>query len=246
MTTNDNSARRPELSSGQRPPQGWTALHSWVFLAIVAVGLTLIVLENRWHYLSPLGLGRAYRIDRLFGSIQEFDPAAGWIVAQLQPTMTPSGGGPPEPSTLPVPMHMPGMRTPEMVPPQPGVMAETFTPPSGAPAEGPPSAVSRTREATTLERKSTAETLPREKAGDSREDRRASFLKVFPDYGDEEFQLANDDLFTDWKKRIAPNATWSQFLKVYGEFIQWWSDAGSPPEPGFKLWQDFTSTKKKN
>lgn len=237
MTSTDNSVRRPEPSSGQRPPQGWTVVHSWVFLAIIAVGLTLIVLENRWHYLSPLGLGKAYRIDRLFGSIQEFDPSGGWIVAQIEPAMAPSGG-PPEPSTLPVPMQMPGMRTPETMPPQPRVPTETFTPPSRE--EAPPTAP-RTKEAPLDERRPTVETLP----GDGREQRWKSFSATFPDYGEEEFQLANDDLFPDWKKKIAPKGTWYKFLKVYGEFIEWWTAAGSPPEPGLKLWQDFLATQKK-
>jgi hypothetical protein len=244
MTSTDNSPRRPETSSGQRPLQGWTAVHSWVFLVIVAVGLTFIVLENRWHYLSPLGLGKAYRIDRLFGSIQEFDPSGGWVTAQIEPGMAPSGG-PPEPSTVPVPMQMPGMRTPETMPPQPRPMTETFTPPPGAPREEAPSTSPRTREAPPQERRTAVETLPGQKAGDSQEDRWMSFHKAFPDFGEEEFQLANDDLFPDWKKKIAANGTWPQFLKVYGEFIQWWTGAGSPPEPGLKLWQDFIATKRR-
>ena len=74
----------------------------------------------------------------------------------------------------------------------------------------------------------------------------AAFSKSFPDYGEEEFQLANDDLYPDWKRTYAPDGTWLEFLKVYGEFIEWWTDAGSPPEPGFKLWKDFLGTRKKD
>ena len=80
----------------------------------------------------------------------------------------------------------------------------------------------------------------------SREERFKAFRKFYPDYGEEEFQLANDDLFPDWKRTLAPDGNWKEFLPVYGEFIQWWTDAGSPPEPGFKLWRDFLATKPTN
>ena len=83
MIVNDNDVRRPD-PRGQRFAGGWTNLHSWIFLAIVALGLIVVGLENRYHYLSPLGLGKAYRIDKFFGSIQEFDPSQGWVVAKLQ------------------------------------------------------------------------------------------------------------------------------------------------------------------
>ena len=88
MIVNDNDARRPE-SVAPRSASGWTSLHSWIFLAVVAVGLLLIGIQNRYHYLSPLGLGKAYRIDKLFGGIQEFDPTQGWIKAQLQASALP-------------------------------------------------------------------------------------------------------------------------------------------------------------
>ncbi|MDQ7783016.1 MAG: hypothetical protein RDU20_09065, partial [Desulfomonilaceae bacterium] len=123
MIVNDNDARRPETAA-QRPVSGWTSLHSWIFLAVVAVGLLLIGIQNRYHYLSPLGLGKAYRIDKLFGGIQEFDPTRGWIKAELQapglpPTMSMM---PPESATgsPAVPMHMPGTLPPGGAP-QPSV-----------------------------------------------------------------------------------------------------------------------------
>ena len=53
------------------------------------------------------------------------------------------------------------------------------------------------------------------------------FQTTFPDFGEDEFQLANDDLFPDWKKRIAPNGTWGDFLMTYKDFIRWWNDAGN-------------------
>ncbi len=55
-----------------------------IFLAIVALGLIVVGFENRYHYLSPLGLGKAYRIDKFFGGIQEFDPSQGWVVASFK------------------------------------------------------------------------------------------------------------------------------------------------------------------
>ncbi len=74
----------------------------------------------------------------------------------------------------------------------------------------------------------------------------SAFKKVFPNFGKDEFMLANDDLYPDWKKSIAPNGSWNDFLNTYGQFIQWWNDAGSPPEPGLKLWKDFVSSVKKH
>jgi hypothetical protein len=79
-----------------------------------------------------------------------------------------------------------------------------------------------------------------------REERLQAFKQLFPDYGEEEFQLANDDLFPDWKKKVSAKGTWPEFLAVYGEFIQWWVDSGSPPEPGFKLWENFLTRKSRN
>jgi hypothetical protein len=72
------------------------------------------------------------------------------------------------------------------------------------------------------------------------------FKKVFPEFGKDEFQLANDDLYPDWKKTVSPTGTWSDFLSVYGDFVQWWNDQGSPPEPGYKLWRDFLANRPKN
>ena len=84
-----------------------------------------------------------------------------------------------------------------------------------------------------------------EKLEMSQDDRMKLFLGKYPDYGEEEFQLANGDLFPNWRKNLAPQGTWPEFMVVYGEFIQWWIDSGSPPEPGFKLWQDFIATKRR-
>ena len=77
-----DETRRADPKSN-RTGQGWSSLHSWIFLAIVAVGLFVIGWQNRYYYLSPLGLGKAYRIDKLFGGIQEFEPSKGWIKAEI-------------------------------------------------------------------------------------------------------------------------------------------------------------------
>lgn len=68
----------------QQPILGWTGLHSWIFLSIVFLGVLIMAFQNRYHYISPQGLGKAYRIDKVFEEIQEYDPAQGWIVAQFQ------------------------------------------------------------------------------------------------------------------------------------------------------------------
>jgi hypothetical protein len=83
MAAQDDNAPRPGSF-------GWTAMHSWIFIAIIAAGLLIVVVQNRYHYISPLGLGKAYRIDKLFGGIQEFDPDKGWVKAIIQNPPGPS------------------------------------------------------------------------------------------------------------------------------------------------------------
>jgi hypothetical protein len=234
MIVNDNDVRRPE-SKGFRFTPGWTSLHSWIFLGIVALGLTVIGLQNRYYYLSPLGLGKAYRIDKVFGGIQEFDPGKGWVKAQIQAgspsqpmsMMEPSMAGPPA-----VQMHMPAM-------PPPGVVEPRATP--GPPHEEQPTTiVPKERMPAT----SPVEPSPRARseAPASKEDQLKIFRKAFPDYGEDEFQLARDDLYPDWKKNVAPDGTWQEFLDVYKDFVTWWTDSGSPQESGMKLWRDYLAT----
>ncbi len=245
MAFHEEEAVEARSQSRSRRTQGWTALHSWIFLAIVAVGLVLMVLQNRYHYLSPLGLGKAYRIDKLFGSIQEFDPSDGWIAARLMGAPQPQPSGmvpPPGMGSQAVPMHMPA--------PRPG---EAPSPMVGAPSEQPPPgpAVARTespapREPRETQPKPTVREAPPRPKEMSREERLELFLKTFPDYGEEEFQLASDDLYPDWKKAVGPQGTWREFLQVYKEFVEWWVNAGSPAEPGAKLWKDFMASKRGN
>jgi hypothetical protein len=256
MIVNDD-ARRPEAKA-QKPTGGWTSLHSWIFLAIVAIGLTTIGIQNRYHYLSPLGLGKAYRIDKLFGGIQEFDPTGGWITAQLQvpppPTMP---MGPPQPPGSPaIPMNGP----PGTVAPSGILREESVVKPSPAPqpvVEKEEVTSSVTEENISVEKPAPDES-PVEEASVPEtatskppvpeltdEDKFAAFKKQFPDFGKDEFQLANDDLYPDWKKQLKPDGTWEQFLGVYGDFIEWWTDSGSPSESGFTLWRKFLTDKSK-
>jgi hypothetical protein len=247
-----DDARRVDAKSN-RTGQGWSNLHSWIFLAIVAVGLLVIGWQNRYFYLSPLGLGKAYRIDKLFGGIQEFDPSKGWIRAQIP------AGSPPQAMSMMEPPMQPGspavpMNTPPSMMQPPSVLS---TP---TPALPPRAAVEQPAPAPLVASKEKVEE-PRPQAASSpsevvqptetktpapppeltENEKLAEFNKTFPDFGKDEFQLANDDLYPDWKKRIAPDGTWEEFLEVYGQFVQWWSDQGSPPEPGFKLWKEFSS-----
>lgn len=246
-----------------RTRQGWTSLHSWIFLAIVAVGLLVIGWQNRYFYLSPLGLGKAYRIDKLFGGIQEFDPSNGWVRAQIptgpppqpptsmnEPPMQP--GSPPSmsmnmpPSVLQPPSSIPATPATPALPQPPKVATEESAPtPQVATKEAaeephPQAASSTTQVAETQEAKPAA--VPAELTEKEKLD---EFHKSFPDFGKDEFQLANDDLYPDWKKRVAPDGTWEEFLEVYGQFVQWWNDQGSPPEPGFKLWKEFSKSLKR-
>lgn len=253
-------ARRVDPKNN-RTGQGWSSLHSWIFLAIVAVGLLVIGWQNRYFYLSPLGLGKAYRIDKLFGGIQEFEPSKGWVRAQIP-------SGPPPPATPPqamsmneppmhtgapaMPMNVPPsvLQTPPAtpsLPPQPKVTAEEPAPPpqvaSKETAEEPlPKTASSATETTeTAEPKETKAPAPPPPSELTEKEKLDAFHKVFPTFGKDEFQLANDDLYPDWKKRVSPDGTWEEFLDVYGQFVQWWNDQGSPPEPGFKLWKEFTA-----
>lgn len=242
MIVNENDVRRPE-PRGRRTEAGWTSLHSWIFLAIVALAVLVIGLQNRYHYLSPLGLGKAYRIDKLFGGIQEFDPKQGWIVAQLQavpPQQALSMMEPSLPGSHAVPMNMPGYVPPSRDAVEPGmtqppaVQREDITPPSAlkeVPTGAPPT-VQAAR--------------PKEVPEMSKEEKLKFFQRTFPDFGQDEFQLANDDLYPDWKKNVAPKGTWPEFLAVYKDFVEWWNRAGSPAEPGFKLWKDFLASRKKS
>jgi len=243
MSLDDNDVRRPGSRAGNTGTPGWTSLHSWVFLAIVAIGLLLVVFENRHHYLNPQGLGKAYRIDKLFGGLQEFDPQMGWISARLVGPPPSHAAAAADPSALPtqaVPMNMPASRPAEALPSQPGAGLEDLSSRSGAEKKEVASSTPTGRETPAVQPAPSAPQPPpvEEKPTMTREERLKSFVAVYPDYGEEEFQLASDDLFPEWKKSV-PDGNWQNFLKVYGEFIQWWTDAGSPPEPGFKLWKDF-------
>lgn len=225
------------IGNGER--SGWTNIHSWVFLGIVAVGLLVLGVQNRYHYLSPLGLGKAYRIDKLFGGIQEFDPLKGWVVAQLQmapPQQAMSMLEPSAPLMPPGSMNMPGSMPPSVDMVQPKAAAAPTMEKEGVsvvPVQPKEQiAATATRPATVPEM--------------NKEEKYKLFQKMFADFGEEEFQLANDDLYPDWRKRFAVNGNWPEFLGVYRDFIQWWNDAGNPSESGFKLWQDFLSTRVRN
>ncbi len=234
MIVPDENARRSE--PGQtRSGYGWTTLHSWIFLGIVAVGLLLIGAQNRYHYLSPFGLGKAYRIDKLFGGIQEFEPNKGWVSAQLVT------GPPPHMAmneTSAVPARPPVQPPPAMNAPSAPAEQEA---PSPAKANAP-AYVEKDAQMPEVTPMPAVKPKPKEL---TQEERFKMFQQEFPEYGKEEFQLATDDLYPDWKKNVASNGTWNEFLNTYKDFIQWWTDNGSPPEPGLKLWKDFTADKKK-
>ncbi|MGC8906254.1 MAG: hypothetical protein ACP5M0_02310 [Desulfomonilaceae bacterium] len=234
-----DETRREETSYKPRQTVGWTQLHSWVFIIIVALGVGVIAMQNRYHYLSPLGLGKAYRIDKLFGGIQEFDPSAGWITAQLAvPPPSPALSmmeppGPPVASRA-VPMNMPAPATPTEVPTPAHPTEKGFQEQPAAPGTPPPAPPEQT----------VSQPAAKETPELSNEEKFQKFQKLFPQFGQEEFQLANDDLYPDWKANVSKSGTWDQFLTVYRDFVQWWLDAGSPPEPGFKLWKEFLASRR--
>lgn len=241
----DSRVPRSENPAYRGNKPGWTSLHSWIFLCIVALGLMVLVFQNRYHYLAPPGAGKAYRIDKIFGSMQEFDPSMGWISAQLQATYPAQATTRMEPPPmLPPPQVAPPLpeRQQEVLPP---VSKEsTARPEETLPPEKTSSPITELPIAKESTEQPVVEKTPPPPPPMGREERLKLFKSEFPDYGEEEFELANDDLFPDWQKTFAPDATWKEFLPVYREFIQWWIDSGSPPEPGAKLWQDFMNTKK--
>ncbi|MGC8658493.1 MAG: hypothetical protein ACP5U1_05410 [Desulfomonilaceae bacterium] len=238
--------RRPDSDNLKFSP-GWTKIHSWVFLIIIAFGFFILGVQNRYHYLSPVGLGKAYRIDKLFGGIQEFDPHQGWIVAVLQPTAPPNAMSMLEPSSS-------GPQIPQVEPvntPEKPHVVEKDEEASVAPIspKEEPSAVSEPKEVTAapaVTSPSTSNTANTPIKEMSTEERFQAFKKVFPDFGQDEFQLASDDLYPDWKKRFAPNGTWAEFLVTYKDFIRWWNDAGNPAETGVKLWQEYLAARGKS
>jgi hypothetical protein len=232
----------------QKSCSSWSTLHSWVFLSIIALGFLVLGMQNRYHYLSPAGLGKAYRIDKIFGGIQEFEPAKGWVVAQLQPVaplhgmsmLEPSSGGPQVPQVNP-------MNVPASAPAPATLDKEPEIAPIGAaiPKEQKSSS-SILKENISSSGGSISETVSAVKPVEeklSKEQMFQLFHNTFPDFGEDEFQLANDDLFPDWKKRIAPNGTWGDFLVTYKDFIRWWNDAGNPAESGVKLWQEYLAAR---
>lgn len=235
MIVNDET-RRPQ-SSGQRSAGGWTALHSWIFLAIVAVGLFVIAVQNRYHYLSPAGLGKAYRIDKFFGGMQEFDPSQGWVTAQLQSMPAPqaySMSEPPGSQAIRMPSPQSGAVHPGGYSPEPSInmptpQKEEVTSHKEAQVPSPSAQQPRAKEAAEM----------------SAEEKFNVFKHMFPNFTKEEFLLANDDLYPDWKKNIAPKGSWNEFLKTYGEFVQWWNDAGQPSESGLKLWKEFLASRRR-
>jgi hypothetical protein len=242
----EQEGRHDEID--QKTGSSWTKLHSWVFLSIIALGFLVLGMQNRYHYLSPAGLGKAYRIDKIFGGIQEFEPTRGWIVAQLLPVapphamsmLEPSSAGPqvPQvnpmnvPASAPVPVAMD--REPEIAPIGAAILKEQKSSSSILKENLPSSSASVPQTVTAV--KPLEEKL-------SKEQRFQLFHNTFPDFGEDEFQLASDDLFPDWKKRIAPNGTWADFLVTYKDFIRWWNDAGNPAESGVKLWQEYLAAR---
>jgi hypothetical protein len=248
MIDRPKEERLPDLDKSKLG-SGWTNLHSWVFLGIIALGFLILGIQNRYHYLSPAGLGKAYRIDKVFGGIQEFEPSKGWITAQLQSGAPPSAMSMLEPSAsgpqLPqvAPMNMSADVASTM-----GKDPETSSVGAIVPKEERP-ASSAPRETLGYPASSAPATVNAVKPVEAEmtvEQRLSFFQKTFPDFGEDEFQLANDDLFPDWKKRLAPTGTWADFLLVYKDFIRWWNDAGNPAESGIKLWQEYLAARGKS
>jgi hypothetical protein len=255
MTANDSrSFSAGDTSTGHRTTAGWTRLHSWIFLVIVAVALLLLVMQNRYHYFSPQGVGKAYRVDKLFGSVQEFDPTVGWMSARLTSSVpTPATGTMEPPSVVSSVAESETVTEPQPETPMPPPVESTV--PESEPAkesavqeradltEEPPTPPVTEESVSQEAAQPQPEPEPPQQQELTTRERFQLFKQAFPEFGEEEFQLANEDLYPDWKIRVNPDGTWPEFVGVYKEFIQWWIDSGSPPESGFELWKRFMATK---
>ncbi|MEW6350488.1 MAG: hypothetical protein AB1646_15600 [Thermodesulfobacteriota bacterium] len=241
---NDGTRNLGHLGGNGKPVTGWTKIHSWMFLVIVTASLAIIGFQNRYHYFAPQGSGNTYRVDKLFGTLQQFDGDRGWVKADLIRDLSPEE--PTRPRTAAPPLSESAVGTPGTpalpgTPPRlprvdldvpkrgiPSPEAPPVEPPGRVSVQAPPAPVVPTPS-------------PRKEAG--RAENLRVFKETFDDFGDEEFKLAHDDLYPAWKKNINPAGTWREFLGVYREFVQWWMDSGAPNEPGFKLWEKFIETK---
>ncbi len=256
MATNYDEPANSQAKSGPRIAPGWTKTHSWIFLGLVAVGLLVIVFQNRYFYLMPEGAAKLFRISKLSGSIQEYDPSGAWVAPQFasteRPQVSEQSSPPSRVASQAVPMNVPAGTEPKVAPPQRFSIAEskpeTVEPPVVKPQTMAPQAPSTTGPATESPRTREAPAArpapaPREQTAMSREQKFKAFKQMFPDYSDAEFELADEDLFPDWQKKLAPNGSWSEFLKVYKEFIDWFNAQGSPEESGTQLWEEFLAGK---
>ena len=116
---------------------------------------------------------------------------------------------PRQPGSPAVPMNMPSMTQPPSVSipsGPPPVARQTPAPPptvmtKETPEEARPTVASSPRESVDEEAKEPS----KETAELSEKEKLDEFKKTFPDFGKDEFQLANDDLYPDWKKRVSPD-----------------------------------------
>lgn len=225
------------LNPGSATRQGWSSLHSWVFIVIVALGFVVTGYFNRYEY---LGSGhKAYRVSKITGAIQEYDPYQGWSRAQFQgassdmaASVQPTQPMTPPPSSVETPSQ-------PQTPVEQDLVAEEDQAPEPEPVadleQEPENALSQSPEAT----ESTEPESDYREPDMSVEDRYKAFLQLNPGYGEEEFKLANETLFPHWKQNLNPDGNFVQFLSMYKKFTQWWIDAGSPRAPGFQLWKRF-------
>jgi hypothetical protein len=232
--------------SADRANPGWSSLHSWVFIVIVALGLLLTGYLNRYEYFS-VG-AKAYRVSKITGGIQEYNPIQGWVAAgfsETPPDMYASSTTQEPITPPPSPVEEPSQAA--GAPEQTLIVGEEATPePEPAPEDTAPQSPEPDSEPeeTQIEPAEVDDSgvQPSDQEPEmSVEDRFKAFLQLNPGYGEEEFKLANETLYPHWKENIKPGGNFVQFLSAYKKFTQWWIDAGSPREPGFQLWKRFLS-----
>jgi hypothetical protein len=237
------------LDRNAKTAMGWTKTHSWMFLAIVTISLAMIAFQNRYHYFAPQGPGKTYRVDKLYGTLQQLDGEKGWVTAEppleiatAQPVQPLSAAPSPNrdlgpmsgrtgssPTRTEQPAFPPGSPDlPRATVPEPSARSVPAVPVTSSPLD-PSSKTKQPAPVVTIE--------------PSEDEKFRMFKDAFEDYGEEEFKLAANDLYPDWKKNVNPAGTWTEFLELYREFIQWWITSGSPAESGLKLWKNFLKAK---
>lgn len=249
-----SGADHQPMSHQRKYHSGWSSFHSWIFIAIMVTGLIIIGIQNRYQYVTGSD-GAIYRIAKLTGGMQQYDLIQGWMRVS-------------ESKIMPEPLEEGTSSTNQAKPfslesftkgntiteSQKPLLVQKEQEPLPAPQKPEKSVqnkqpIQQIQQPSTVEQPRSQESIteqtipatPREPEM-SDEEMFAKFKERNPYFGEQEFRLAKDDLYPDWKQNINPNGNWIEFLDTYEQFIQWWNDSGNPSESGMALWKKFMTS----